>query len=121
MGYIYQADVYCDGCGGAICDRLKLAGEAPENPSDEYSFDSDEYPKVADVENEESDTPQHCGQCHVFLENPLTSDGYKYVGEKLDRTGAGLFEVESEWASFYGFEWFEREDGSGYWNSREAY
>ena len=29
----------------------------------------------------ESDTPQHCDDCDVFLENPLTDDGNEYVRE----------------------------------------
>ena len=59
MAYIYQADVWCDDCGKAICRRLKREGNAPANPDDEWTFDSDEYPKRAD-DDDEADTPQHC-------------------------------------------------------------
>ena len=45
MSYIYLADVWCDDCGRAICKRLKREGNAPANPDDEWTFDSDEYPK----------------------------------------------------------------------------
>src|SRR5215467_8720050 len=31
----------------------------------------------------EADTPQHCDTCGVFLENPLTTEGYRYVNENL--------------------------------------
>lgn len=77
MGYIYQADVYCDDCGLEI--RKQLAVSAPTDPLDHHSYDSDDYPKEARVEHEESDCPQHCGKCGEFLQNPLTSDGYRYV------------------------------------------
>ena len=46
MSYIYQADVWCDDCGRAICKRLKRAGKAPADPDDEWTFDSDEYPEA---------------------------------------------------------------------------
>lgn len=89
MGYIYQADTYCDDCGNAICERLKAEGKAPEDTMDHSSYDSDDYPKSADVENEESDTPHHCAGCGEFLRNPLTSAGYKYVQSALNTIPAG--------------------------------
>ena len=46
MSYIYLADVWCDDCGRAICRRLKREGNAPADPDDEWTFDSDEYPKA---------------------------------------------------------------------------
>jgi hypothetical protein len=82
MAYIYQADVYCDDCGAAICDELDAKGEAPENTDDEYSYDSDDYPKEAD-DNDEADTPQHCGHCHKPFGNPLTTYGVNYVLEHI--------------------------------------
>src|SRR3954463_9207992 len=87
MGYIYRADVYCDDCGNAIRVQIKANGDAPEDELDYYSYDSDDYPKDADIEHEESDSPQHCAKCDQFLHNPLTSDGYEYVQSKLTETG----------------------------------
>ena len=62
MGYISQADVYCNDCGAAIRASLKSQGKAPEDEMDHRSYDSDDYPKDADVEHNESDVPEHCAQ-----------------------------------------------------------
>lgn len=62
--YIYQADTWCDSCGQSICRALEAKGLAPENPDDEYSYDSGEYPKWAMPES--TDGPDHCaamGEC----------------------------------------------------------
>lgn len=96
MAYIYQADVWCDDCGKAICKRLKAEGKAPANPADEYSYDSDEYPKRAG-DDDESDSPQHCaagedclnaitlpsGGKVGYLFGELTADGVAYVKEAI--------------------------------------
>src|SRR5215467_10073467 len=87
MGYIYQADVYCEDCGEVIRKQLRADGKAPEDELDHYSYDSDDFPKDADIEHEESDSPQHCAGCDKFLHNPLTSHGYRYVQEELNETG----------------------------------
>ncbi|KKL11925.1 hypothetical protein LCGC14_2540860, partial [marine sediment metagenome] len=53
----------------------------------------------------EADTPQHCDHCSVFLENPLTGDGYAYVIEALlsYRAGdGGNFDVLTIWFDEYG-------------------
>jgi hypothetical protein len=92
MAAIYQADVWCDDCADAIRKRLQSEGHAPPDPDDEYSYDSDEYPKHAG-DDDESDTPQHCAageSCINAVELPsgrkvgmlfgnLTSDGVAYV------------------------------------------
>lgn len=114
MGYIYQADVYCDECGDAI--RKRLSDVAPEDPLDHRSYDSDDYPKEADVEHDESDCPEHCAACHEFLRNPLTSAGYKYVQEKLSDTGmksiyqGNVSIALKQWATWYGFTYWTAED-----------
>lgn len=95
--YIYQADLYCEDCGAEIRSELTLAGKAPADPENEYSYDSDDFPK-GPFPDGEADCPQHCGACDVFLENPLTSDGYAYVREMLIE---GHSEIVSMWAEFY--------------------
>jgi len=55
VAYSYRADVWCDDCGRAICERLKAEGKAPADPSNEWSFDSDDYPKRAG-DDDESDS-----------------------------------------------------------------
>lgn len=101
--YIYAADVYCEDCGQAICERIrqerKQAGLSAIDESDPFSFDSYEFPKGPNDPGE-SDCPQHCGsggrcincidladidpdessgKIGAFLENDLTTDGVEYV------------------------------------------
>ena len=52
--YIYAADIYCKDCG----EDLKSKLTQPENPDDENTYDSDDYPK-GPCEVSESDYPQH--------------------------------------------------------------
>lgn len=92
--YIYCADMYCEACTKAIKDEHARLGTVPDDPDDETSYDSDEYPK-GPFSDEESDTPQHCGngkdcldpteiggeKYGQFFENPLTSEGENYVKE----------------------------------------
>lgn len=134
MGWIYKADVYCEECGERICKSLRGTHPAlcPEDWMDTGSYDSDDFPKPADVEEEESDSPNHCGQCRKFLRNPLTSYGYTYVKEKLDesrQTQLGkLSGVLSDWAHWYNFTYWDAvdcaEDGRHTvpgWYSSEAF
>ena len=97
MAYIYQADIFCDACGESICRQLTEEGKAPEDPDDERTYDSDDYPKHAS-DDDETDCPQHCGgleECINAEELPdgskigcligtnLTSDGLEYLKEAL--------------------------------------
>ena len=61
MSYVnwVACEFYCDDCG---------------DPDRDTS---------ADVENEESDTPQHCNVCGRPFINPLTTAGVNYVLEQL--------------------------------------
>jgi hypothetical protein len=78
MAYIYLADVWCDDCGRAICERLTREGKAPADPDDEWTFDSDEYPKRAG-DDDEADTPQHCAAGEQCV-NAVTLPGGGRVG-----------------------------------------
>lgn len=105
--YIYQADCYCDDCGEAIKERLDAEGKTPEHPDNEFTYDSDDYPKACG-DDEESDSPQHCG-CHDdcinaevlpsgrkigrLIGTSLTSEGVKYVQEYINEGG----EVSEFW------------------------
>jgi hypothetical protein len=91
--YIYGAALYCDACGESIRDELRASGDAPSDPEDEHTYDSDDYPKGPYPDGGgEADSPQHCDGCGVFLENPLTDDRYRYLLEMLregwDRDGS---------------------------------
>jgi hypothetical protein len=111
--YFYCADIYCEDCGRAIKKRIRKEGNAPADPRDETSYDSDEYPKGPyDDGGGESDSPEHCGsgadcinalelsdgtKVGCWLENPLTSDGARYVAEAVKEGG----EVSELWAEWY--------------------
>ena len=102
--YVYAADVWCESCGEAIRERLNQAGQAPTNPYNEGSYDSDEYPKGPNYEEDASDSPQHCGagadcleaeelewlgrdvgKVGKFFENELTPDGVDHLVEMVTR------------------------------------
>jgi hypothetical protein len=96
--YIYQADLHCKPCIQAIKAELERDGYKPENVADEYTYDSDNWPKGPDPAGE-SDTPQHCGTCGMFLKNSLTSDGEEYVRECAMAGG----NVPPEWREYYDY------------------
>lgn len=99
MPYIYQSDCWCDSCGEAIATRLRANASEAEiiDWSDERYYDSDEYPKWMNAD-EEWDSPQHCGsgpdcleyvqlsdrrKIGALLSISLTSDGEVYVQEQV--------------------------------------
>ena len=78
--YMYQAALVCEPCGKQAMDELTAQGLAPEDTGDEYSYDSDNFPKGPYPDGGgESDAPEHCDGCGLWLENPLTRDGEDYV------------------------------------------
>lgn len=86
--YIYQSALLCERCGSDACAKLRAAGKAPPNPSDESTYDSNDYPKGPLPDGGgEADTPQHCATCLIPLGNPLTPDGVEYV---LDALGSAM-------------------------------
>ena len=101
--YIFQAALLCSDCGQATKDRLDAAGLAPDNPEAEYTFDSDTYPKGPYADGGgEADSPQHCDQCGVFLENPLTPDGQEYVRQAAAEN-FGHNAIVRQWREFYDY------------------
>jgi hypothetical protein len=88
MAYIYNADIYCTECGEEIRYQISKEGNAPEDPDDEYSYDSDEFPKWCG-DNEESDCPKHCASGKNCINAITLPSGVKIgsiVGE-LTRCG----------------------------------
>lgn len=84
--FIYQADLYCESCGQSIRDRLTKDGKAPEDPEDEHSYDSDNFPKGPEPDGGgEADSEQHCAACGVALDNPLTEEGMQARAEAMGR------------------------------------
>lgn len=113
--YIYSAALYCEDCGEKIRTELKGVGQAPDDIDDETSYDSDDFPKGPFPDGGgEADTPQHCDECGVFLENPLTTYGGGYVVDAVNEARAkGRKEsvAVTEWAPFYDYlEFTECED-----------
>jgi hypothetical protein len=91
MVYMYNADLWCSECGRAIKKRIRAEGHAPKTPSDESSFDSDEYPKGPFSDGGgEADSPQHCGAGEDCLEPYVLKDGSKvgkFLGNDLTAEG----------------------------------
>jgi hypothetical protein len=71
--YVYQADTYCDSCGEAIRAQLLASGDAPADPDDEWSYDSDDFPKGPCGE-ESTDGPDHCASYGDCLEGVNLGD-----------------------------------------------
>jgi hypothetical protein len=98
--YIYRAALYCESC------MMKL--EIERYPEDDWRWqDSDHSPQGPYADGGgEADTPQHCDHCGVFLENPLTDDGARYVLDAIIRewraasTPDGI-ETVYDWANRY--------------------
>lgn len=80
--YIYQAALLCACCG----ERTRKEIEQETGSSQqmlETGVGSEGYPDGPYPDGGgEADSPQHCDQCGVFLENPLTGDGYAYLREQ---------------------------------------
>jgi hypothetical protein len=105
--YIYQAELWCPTCAKEIAADIQqnYPQQVPADPTDERSYDSDNYPKGPEFEGE-SDSPDHCAGCKIFLENPLTTDGYEYMKSMVDEAlakGRGEEPHIKEWMDFYGY------------------
>jgi len=93
--YIYQADIYCGDCAENY--RQYLSQNCTKDSGDSEQFPQGPYENGGG----ESDTPQHCGNCNLFLENPLTNDGEEYViAAAKDALGG---EVAGEWQDYYSY------------------
>jgi hypothetical protein len=94
--YMYQAALICDKCAMEAMMDIAMVS-LPLTSID----DSDEFPQgpIPDGGGE-ADYPQHCDNCDIFLENPLTTDGFDYVCEAI-HYNVGDPEVLSEWQDYY--------------------
>ena len=90
--YIYRAAMLCGKCA-----KLRMS-DLEAHP------DSDHYPQGPYADGGgESDSPQHCDDCGLFLENPLTCDGIDYVREQFQHSNPmHKSPTLIEWAEFYG-------------------
>lgn len=96
MPAIYQADTWCDSCAAEIRQKITNDGQAPSDHNNETTYDSDEFPKHMEAD-EEADTPQHCasgescleaeeipgGKIGKLLSRELTDAGVQYVREYI--------------------------------------
>ncbi|KPL25612.1 MAG: hypothetical protein AMJ75_00440 [Phycisphaerae bacterium SM1_79] len=95
--YIYKAALYCEDC----IEKIKAELTPPADPKHKNTYDSDDYPKGPYADGGgEADAPQHCYGCGVFLENQLTTDGYKYVLATVQEY-IYLEESIANWFEFY--------------------
>lgn len=92
--YIYCADIYCKKCGKSLIDN------EVKDLNKTNTGDSNDYPQ-GPTEAGEADYPQHCGDCGVFLENPLTSDGEDYVRECIADKPNNV--AMQEWIAYYDY------------------
>jgi hypothetical protein len=98
--YIYRADLYCEKCATAIKTEIDNAPMRPLTYMDSEHFPQGPYPNGGG----EADSPQHCGRCGLFLENPLTTDGEQYVLDTFSayaHFGRGNRDVLREWYFHY--------------------
>ena len=122
---IYQTEMWCDSCADKIRKRIlddHAVGPNPCNivdeglvalpgrgyffdPDDEQDYDSGDFPKHCSGSSE-SDRPEHCFGCGVFLENDLTSDGAEYVRSAVRAdllSGRTNSIAVTEWLPFYSY------------------
>jgi hypothetical protein len=102
--YAYQAALLCEECGDKVIAKLTAEGKAPAEPENENTFDSDQFPKGPYAhDSNESDSIQHCDHCGVFLENPLTNEGYNSLYEMVRKAlnEGRCSEALREWIDFY--------------------
>ena len=98
--YMFEADLYCAPCGEAIAATLPEPDEwEREHP------DSASHPVAYDSSEGESDSPDHCGECQLFLERNLTDEGRQYVQDYVDTLTSdidGDTDITLLWSEFYG-------------------
>lgn len=81
--FIFQAALHCASCAEKYMRENKKPAHV--NRDDESSYDSDEWPKGPYPDGGgESDSPQNCDTCGVFLENILTPDGDAWLRKECE-------------------------------------
>jgi hypothetical protein len=98
--YVYKAALYCSDCAAQIRKGRDVQMWPRAMQQDSEYVPRGPYPNGGG----EADTPQHCDACGLFLENPLTPDGTRYVIEKLvehARDGDGDAKALTTWTAFY--------------------
>jgi hypothetical protein len=110
--YLYQAALSCTDCARSAMHQIEFdnmhdgVSSWPKSWEDSDSYPQGPYPSGGG----EADCPQLCVACSVFLENPLTGDGTRYVNEQLiehARDGSGDKDVLAKWAKHYNAQLYE--------------
>jgi hypothetical protein len=113
--YLYQAALLCADCAVITMNEIELlnmlgGSSSPFRRTKPWT-DSDSYPQGPYPDGGgEADTPQHCDACCIFLKNPLTTDGSRYLNEQLiehARDGSGDADVLASWARYYNAQVYE--------------
>ena len=108
LGIAADASFWCVACAkesfGADVERLRF--EYPEDVNLRDTFGDLVVPYWEDLSH--SDTPEHCTECGVFLDNRLTAEGEAYVKEAV-LNGHGDPNVLATWREAYAY-LFKRED-----------
>ena len=93
--YDYNADRYCEKCGLEIIkqihktDIFKWAIDLEKELTMEELVekleltDSNNYPQKNHINDIDPGAPDHCGNCHVFLEHSLNEECENYVLETV--------------------------------------
>ena len=110
--YDYQADRYCEKCGLEIIKQLdELDQIEMKNNSDlmhrsqlmNYN-DSNNYPQKTRISEISPDSPDHCGNCNVFLEHGLNDECKNYVLDtahcELSMSGE-ISLIVKQWINFW--------------------
>jgi len=114
--YVFQATLLCEECAQAT--RTRFESLEAQNPWRQCRHgvisstcgDSDCWPRGPYPRGGgEADSPQHCGHCGLFLENPLTSDGEEYVRKTIAHPGV-TFAPLGEWRAYYAYLWEDPND-----------
>jgi hypothetical protein len=110
--YVYQAALLCTDCAveKMTCfeyTNMVMGGKWPlPGWCDSTCYPQGPYSNGGG----EADSPQHCDVCGLFLENPLTGDGTRYVNEQLTehaRDGDGHAKVLMDWAKYYNASYYD--------------
>jgi len=82
--FIYRAALYCEDCGKAIRKQLVDAGQTPDNPDNESSYNSDDFPKGPYPNGGgESNRPQYCSSNDQCINVVTLQSGHK-IGAMLE-------------------------------------
>lgn len=93
-------------CDDAICDECAPAGFADGDYSFWDGFEDWDEP-IAISSGDELDAPTHCVDCEALIAHQLTSVGYEYVADAIERgvrDGDGRHCIHRAWWEQYGAE-----------------